>query len=122
MNRHISNYITKNYSYDLNRTLDEIRPDYSFYAICQKSVPEAIIAFLEGNDFEDVIRKAVSLGGDSDTIACMAGSIAEAYYGMPEEYKIETLSRLDRPMRDIADRFGEFLLEHPAQAVMPDGI
>ena len=104
----ILKYVADTFDYDLDRTLDEIRPGYGFYEICQKSVPEAIIAFAEGEDYEDVIRKAVSLGGDSDTIACMAGSIAEAYFGMPEEYKEEALSRLDKPMRDIAYAF----LEH----------
>ncbi|MBQ1407371.1 MAG: ADP-ribosylglycohydrolase family protein [Eubacterium sp.] len=118
----IKDYITKTFDYDLSRTLDEIRPTYSFYAICQKSVPESIIAFLEGNDYEDVIRKAVSLGGDSDTIACMAGAIAEAYFGMPEALKIEARSRLDRPMRDISDRFEEFLSKHKVQAIMPEEI
>jgi len=70
-----------NFDYDLNRTIDEIRPTYEFDVSCQGSVPEAIIAFLESNDFEDCIRKAISIGGDSDTIAAMAGSIAEAFYG-----------------------------------------
>ena len=101
----IKEYTENAFEYDLDRTLDEIRPNYGFYEICQKSVPEAIIAFLEGEDYEDVIRKAVSLGGDSDTIACMAGAIAEAYYGMPEEFKEETLARLDRPMREIVYDF-----------------
>ena len=101
----IKAFVEKEFGYDLDRTLDEIRPDYGFYEICQKSVPEAIIAFLEGNDFEDVIRKAVSLGGDSDTIACMAGAIAEAYYGMPEKYRKAVLSRLDAPMRKIVREY-----------------
>lgn len=108
----IANYITKTFQYDLNRTLDEIRPEYCFYEVCQKSCPEAIIAFLEGESYEDVIRKAVSLGGDSDTIACMAGAIAEAFFGMPEEYKKETLSRLDKPLKEIADDFRSFYREH----------
>lgn len=101
----IIRYITGEFGYDLTRTLDEIRPCYGFYEICRKSVPEAIIAFAEGEDYEDVIRKAVSLGGDSDTIACMAGAIAEAYFGMPEEFKEEALSRLDKPMRAIVHDF-----------------
>ena len=101
----IKEYISDTFDYDLSRTLDEIRPGYAFYEICQKSVPEAIIAFLEGNDYEDVIRLAVSLGGDSDTIACMAGSIAEAFYGMPDEYKEEVMNRLPEPMQGIANDF-----------------
>lgn len=108
----IQNYVEKNFRYDLGRTLEEIRPAYRFYAICQRSVPEAIIAFLEGNDYEDVIRRAVSLGGDSDTIGCMAGGIAEAYYGMPEEYREETMKRLDQPMKEIVAEFREFYRIH----------
>ncbi len=80
----IKEFIEKNFQYDLNRTIDQIRPSYDFEASCQKSVPEAIIAFMEGNDFEEVIRLAVSLGGDSDTIACMAGAIAGSYYPIPQ--------------------------------------
>jgi len=76
----IKEFVTKTFGYDLNRTLDEIRPTYKFYVSCQQSVPEAIIAFLESTGFEDCIRKAISIGGDSDTIAAMAGGIAEAYY------------------------------------------
>ena len=74
--------IETSFGYDLNRTLDEIRPTYEFSATCQLTVPEAIIAFLESENFEDCLRKAISIGGDSDTIACMACSIAEAYYGL----------------------------------------
>ncbi len=70
-----------NFGYNLNRTLDEIRPTYKFSAICQDTVPEAIIAFLESENFEDCLKKAISIGGDSDTIACMSCSIAEAFYG-----------------------------------------
>ncbi len=78
--------IQHNFQYDLERTINDIRPDYSFDVSCQGSVPESIIAFLESSSFEDALRNAVSLGGDSDTMACMAGSIAEAYYGgVPKE-------------------------------------
>ena len=76
----IRDYVEENFEYDLHRTLDEIRPDYDFDETCQGSVPEAIIAFLESNDYEDAVRKAVSLGGDSDTQACIAGGIAQAFY------------------------------------------
>lgn len=81
----IKDYISKKYGYNLNRTCDEIRPDYRFEVSCQKSVPEAIIAFLDSTDYESTVRLAVSLGGDCDTQACIAGGIAEAYYGMPDE-------------------------------------
>lgn len=80
----IKEYITREFEYDLNRTCDDIRPEYEFDVTCQGSVPEAIIAFLEGTDYEDTIRNAISLGGDADTQAAIAGSIAEAYFGAGE--------------------------------------
>jgi len=73
--------ITEMFGYDLNRTCKDIRPDYDFDESCQGTVPEAIIAFLESTSYEDAIRLAISLGGDSDTLACITGGIAEAYYG-----------------------------------------
>ena len=79
----------------------EIRNYYYFNETCQKTVPEAIICFLEGNSYEDVVRNAISIGGDSDTLACIAGSIAEAYYDMPKEYKEIALGKLDNYLRDI---------------------
>ena len=97
-------FITERFGYDLDRTCDEIRPDYHHVETCQKSVPEAIIAFLEGTDFEDVIRTAVSLGGDCDTIADMAGAIAEAFYGVPENLKRECRGRLPEELREILER------------------
>lgn len=81
--KEIYEYIVSNFGYDLSKSCDEIRPDYKMDATCQGSVPQAIRAFLEGNTFEECIRLAVSLGGDSDTIACITGSIAEAYYTIP---------------------------------------
>ncbi|MBQ9434457.1 MAG: ADP-ribosylglycohydrolase family protein, partial [Synergistaceae bacterium] len=102
----IRDYITQKYGYDLSRRLDEIRPSYEFDATCQGSVPEAITAFLEGSSYEDTVCKAVSLGGDSDTIACIAGGIAEAFYnGVPEEIMHETFTRLDENLRDIFSRW-----------------
>lgn len=77
----IKKYVETKFQYDLSRTLDEIRPAYSFDGSCQGTVPEAVTAFLESRDFEDAIRNAVSLGGDSYTLACITGCIAEAYYG-----------------------------------------
>ncbi|MGZ5468889.1 MAG: ADP-ribosylglycohydrolase family protein [Candidatus Aminicenantales bacterium] len=73
--------ITNRFGYDLDRTVDDIRPSYSFNESCQKTVPEAIIAFLDSTSYEDAVRNAISLGGDSDTLACITGGIAEAYYG-----------------------------------------
>ena len=97
----IKEYIQSEFGYDLDRTCDEIRPSYEFDVSCQGSVPEAIIAFLEGNDFEDVIRNAISLGGDSDTIGAIAGSIAEAFYGVSDKLKTECEKILPNEMVDI---------------------
>lgn len=91
----IKEYIEKNYDYDLSRTLENIRPNYSFDVTCQGSVPEAIIAFLESTDFEDAIRNAISLGGDADTLAAITGSISEGFYGIPYRLKRKGLSYLD---------------------------
>ena len=96
------------FGYDLARTLDEIRPSYVFDETCQKTVPEAIIAFLESTDFEDAIRNAVSLGGDSDTLACITGGIAEAYYGaIPTEIEQKAMSYLDDRLMVVVDEFYE---------------
>ena len=81
----IRDFIINDIGYDLSRTCDEIRPGYRHVESCQETVPEAITAFLEGKDFEDVIRTAVSLGGDCDTLTCIAGSVAEAFYSIPQE-------------------------------------
>ena len=105
MKQEIRDYIVQEFGYDLTRTCDEIRPDYDHVETCQKTVPEAVTAFLEGTDFEDVIRTAVSLGGDCDTLTCIAGSIAEAFYGVPEELKKECRARLGKDMRAVLDRF-----------------
>jgi ADP-ribosylglycohydrolase len=84
--KEIKEFITETFGYNLERTIDEIRPPYTFDVTCQGSVPEAIIAFLESSDYENAVRLAVSLGGDSDTIACITGGIAQAFYGkMPVE-------------------------------------
>ncbi len=101
----IRSYIIKEFGYDLSRTCDEIRPTYRHVETCQQTVPEAITAFLEGRDFEDVIRTAVSLGGDCDTLTCIAGSIAEAYYGVPDNLKKECIKRLPEDMRAVLRRF-----------------
>ena len=101
----IKEYVSKFYTIDF--TLDEIRDDYDFYEICQKSVPQAFEAFFESTSFEDAIRNAISIGGDSDTIAAIAGSIAEAYYGVNEDMKETTLSYLDDYLLEIAENFIE---------------
>lgn len=105
----IKDYIVKEFGYDLDRTLDEIRPRYSFDVSCQGSVPEAIIAFMEGKDLIDTIRNAVSIGGDSDTIAAMAGSIAEAYYGLESSETPEGIMDLLNPDQiEVIERFSKF--------------
>lgn len=107
----IKKYIEDKYEYRLNRTCDEIRPYYHHVESCQETVPEAITAFLEGNSFEEVIRLAVSLGGDSDTLAAIAGSIAEAYYPIPEDLRTRAVSMLDDDLKSILHRYRKFLKE-----------
>ena len=101
----IKDYIIKEFGYDLSRTCDEIRPEYHHVETCQQTVPEAVTAFIEGTDFEDVIRTAVSLGGDCDTLTCIAGSMAEAFYGIPSEMIKECRKRLPEDMLSVIDRF-----------------
>lgn len=102
----IKSYIQHKFSYDLTPTLDEIRPIYQFNESCQGTVPQAITAFLESNDYEDAIRNAISLGGDSDTLACITGGIAHAFYGkVPDKIAEEALSRLDEPLYKVTVSF-----------------
>ena len=101
----IKAYIEENFHYNLSRSCDEIRPDYYHVESCQETVPDAITAFLEGEYFEDVIRTAVSLGGDCDTLTCIAGSMAEAFYGVPEELKEECRKRLPADLLEVLQRF-----------------
>ena len=100
--KEIRQYVEEHF-YKLDFTLDEIRPFYRFNETCQNSCPQAIEAFLESTDFEDAIRNAVSIGGDSDTIAAMTGSIAEAYYSVPEEDIAKARSYFDGYLLDILD-------------------
>jgi len=101
----IKSHVGNKYGYNLSRTLDEIRPSYKFDESCIGTVPEAIIAFLESASFEDAIRNAISLGGDSDTLAAITGSIAEAAYGVPEEIADKAVSLLDAPLLDVLNRW-----------------
>ena len=102
----IRTYITNKFGYDLNHTVDDIRPTYVFNESCQGTVPEAIVAFLDSTDFEDAIRCAISLGGDSDTLTCITGGIAEAFYGdIPYEIAIQAMHRLTPQMRDVVYKF-----------------
>jgi ADP-ribosylglycohydrolase len=102
----IGETLTQRFGYDLNRRLDDIRPGYRFDVSCQGSVPESIIAFLEADDFEGAVRNAVSLGGDSDTMACIAGAIAQAFYRhIPAEVMAETRTRLPDELLAVVDAF-----------------
>lgn len=102
----IRSYVTGTFSYDLTRTCDQIRPDYTFDVSCQGTVPQALVAFLESEDFESAIRLAVSLGGDSDTLAAITGGIAQAYYGgVPEPIVAKALAFLDEPLRRVTLEF-----------------
>lgn len=102
----IKEYIEKNFDYDLNRTIAEIRPGYVFHVDCQKSVPESIIAFLESNSTLEAIQLAISLGGDTDTQACIAGSIAEAFYGDCDDLFEQTIKQIDG---EYPDEFVEII-------------
>jgi ADP-ribosylglycohydrolase len=102
----IKSFIEHNFGYDLDEPIDEIRKYYTHDVTCPGSVPQAIRAFLESDDFEDAVRKAISIGGDSDTIACIAGSIAHAYYGiLPEQIKKLVWDLLDDHLKQVIDRF-----------------
>lgn len=106
----IRSYIEEKY-YDLSRTLDEIRPGYKPDLTCEGSVPQAIRCFLEARDFEDAIRNAISLGGDGDTQAAMAGAIAEAYFGIPEELQERIFDYMDETLTEYYLAYAEQLYE-----------
>ncbi|MDO5145652.1 MAG: ADP-ribosylglycohydrolase family protein [Eubacteriales bacterium] len=101
----IKAYVEQEFGYELNRTCDEIRPGYHHNETCMGTVPEAVTAFLEGDSFEDVIRTAVSLGGDCDTLTAIAGSMAEGFYGVPRELKEECYHRLPEPLLAVLREF-----------------
>lgn len=115
--REIRRYTEDVFRYDLSGTLEEIRPSYQFDETCQGTVPQAIIAFLESEDFEDAIRNAISLGGDSDTLACITGSIAEAFYrGVPSDIAENALLKLDKSLLSITREFSLRYLHHNSRA------
>ena len=99
----LKEYISKYYTIDF--TIDEIRPVYKFNETCQGTVPQAMQAFFESTSFEDAIRNAISIGGDSDTLAAITGAVAEAYYGIPDDLRETALSYLDERLLDITERF-----------------
>lgn len=102
----IRSRIAEDFDYDMDRTVDEIRPTYAFDISCQGTVPEAIIAFLDSNSYEDAVRNAVSLGGDSDTLACIAGGIAEAFYGdIPKHVYKKVKTCLPPDLWQVTERF-----------------
>lgn len=106
----IKDYIETKYGYDLNRTIKEIKESgYKFDSTCQGSVPESIVAFLEGNSYEEVIRLAIYLGGDADTQAAIAGSIAEAFYEMPGRFIGDVEKRLDKYLLSVLNEFNNFV-------------
>lgn len=101
----VRDYITKTFGYNFKFTIEEIRPTYTFDISCQGSVPQAMTAFWEAQNFEDCIRKAVSIGGDSDTIAAIAGSMAEAYFAIPQTMVTKALEYLDDELLTVYKEF-----------------
>ncbi len=102
----IKNYIQTKYGYDLSRCVDDIRPSYNkFYCFCKNCVPQSIICALDAVSYEDALRNAVSLGGDSDTLACMAGGIAEVRFGVPKKLIKQVSPYLDRRIKKVIERF-----------------
>ncbi|MDR0926495.1 MAG: ADP-ribosylglycohydrolase family protein [Ignavibacteria bacterium] len=109
----IKEYITQTFGYNLDFTLDEIRPSYRFYETCQMTVPQALVAFLESTDYESAIRLAISIGGDSDTIACMTGGIAAAYYKeIPQEIIDLVASKLPVEFMEVINEFENKIITH----------
>ena len=105
----LKDYIKDRFEYDLDFTIDEIRPIYRFDVSCQGSVPPAIVSFLESENFEDAIRNAISIGGDSDTIGAITGSVAEAAYGIPEDIKEKAMSYLDGRLKGVYENWIKFV-------------
>jgi ADP-ribosylglycohydrolase len=104
----IQRYIQETFGYFLDETLADLRPTYAFDVTCQGSVPQSIIAFLESDGYEDAVRNAISLGGDADTMACIAGAIAEAFYGgVPDSIRVRSLAALDDRLRIVVEEFVE---------------
>lgn len=101
----IKNYIEKTYYYNLNFDLEDLQKNYKFSSKCSNSVPQAIYCFLISNSFEDAIRKSISIGGDSDTIACIVGGISEAYYGIPNKIKMDVQKYIPEYMKDVLNNF-----------------
>jgi ADP-ribosylglycohydrolase len=108
----IKNQIVRRFGYDLSQPLETIRKTYRFDVSCQGSVPQALTAFLEATDYEDAVRKAVSIGGDSDTIACITGGVAHAFFGqIPPHIEEAGLARLDKRLLDVVREFSDRYLQ-----------
>ena len=112
--REIGQYVVETFHYDLSRTLEEIRPDYTFDETCQRTVPEAVTCYLEGKDYEDVVRLAVSLAADADTLAAIAGSIAAASMDVPNEIAHKVISLLSDEFCTLLLRFNEMVVKREA--------
>ena len=104
-------YIDQEFGYDLSKSVDEWRPLHEMHESCMDALPKALISFFEGQSFEDVVRNAVSLGGDTDTIAAIAGSMAEAFFGIPDEITESGLAYLPDEMQDVFSDFGMYTEE-----------
>lgn len=115
----IRKFIEERFDYYLDETVDGLRPTYQFDASCQRSVPQSIVAFLESTDFEDAVRNAVSLGGDADTMACIAGAIAEPFYGgVPEHMAEPVVAVLDDRLRGVVSAFRQrFVVSNSSRPV-----
>ena len=105
----LKDYIKNKYQYDLDFTLEEIRPIYKFDVSCQGSLPPALVSFLESENFEDAIRNAISIGGDSDTLTAITGGIAEAAYGIPEDIKEKAINYLDNEIKELYNKWADFI-------------
>lgn len=113
----IQEEVARRFHYDLSFRLDDIRPFYAFDSSCQGTVPQAIVAFLESADFESAVRLAISLGGDCDTLACIAGSVAAAFYGgVPVEIRVRALAHLDDPLSEVVAAFEQRYPESAGRA------
>ena len=105
----IKAYIMDKFGYDLNRDCDDIRPDYYFDVSCQGTVPQALQCFFESTSFEDTLRNAISIGGDSDTIGAIAGAVAGAYYGVPQQLQDMARSYVPSELLALVDKFHDWL-------------
>lgn len=105
----IKEYVVREFGYDLTKTVDELRPLHEHVEWCQDSLPKALVSFFEGESYEDVVRNAISLGGDTDTLAAIAGAMADAMYGVPEEIKKAGMKYLEADMKETVQRFAELM-------------